>query len=78
MWHLSSSVCDILICRHSWCPLTNFYYSATEPTILVLIVIQTILLSIDAAPSVYEDPRAKNWGTSNIDYAMLILFIIYT
>ena len=46
--------------------------------ILLLIVIQTILLTIDASPSVYDDPRAKKWGTSNIDFAMLVIFIIYT
>lgn len=46
--------------------------------ILLLILIQTILLTIDAAPSVYQDPRAKSWGTSNIDYALLVLFTIYT
>ena len=46
--------------------------------ILLLIVIQTILLTIDAAPSVFDDPRGKEWGTSNIDYAILVLFIIYT
>lgn len=49
-----------------------------EPLILLLILIQTILLTIDAAPSVYNDPRAKSWGTSNIDYALLVLFVIYT
>lgn len=59
-------------------PFLTFGYSATEPIILLLIVVQTILLSIDAAPSVFDDPRAKGWGTSNIDYAMLSLFIIYT
>lgn len=52
--------------------------SATEPLILLLIVIQTILLTIDAAPDVFNDPRSKAWGTSPIDYALLVLFIIYT
>ena len=53
-------------------------YRATEPLILLLILIQTILLTIDSATSVYEDPRAKKWGTSSIDYALLALFSIYT
>ncbi|KAF8440127.1 Ion transport protein-domain-containing protein [Terfezia claveryi] len=53
-------------------------HPATEPIILLLIVTQTILLTIDAAPSVFDDPRDKEWGTSNIDYAILVLFIIYT
>lgn len=41
-------------------------------------MVQTILLTIDAAPSVFNDPRDKAWGTSVIDYAILVLFIIYT
>lgn len=49
-----------------------------EPLILLLILIQTILLTIDSAPSVFDDPRAKSWGTSPIDYALLVLFGIYT
>ena len=59
-------LCDVLI------------HPATEPLILLLILIQTILLTVDAAPSVYNDPREKAWGTSGIDYALLLLFIIYT
>ncbi|CAZ82135.1 unnamed protein product [Tuber melanosporum] len=59
-------LCDVLV------------HPATEPLILLLILIQTILLAIDAAPSIYEDPRSKSWGTSNIDYALLVLFSIYT
>ncbi|KAH0603703.1 uncharacterized protein H6S33_007362 [Morchella sextelata] len=59
-------LCDILV------------HPMAEPLILLLILIQTILLTIDAAPSVYNDPRAKSWGTSNIDYALLVLFVIYT
>ena len=52
--------------------------SATEPCLLALIVFQTLLLAIDSAPNVYDDPRSKSWGTSWIDYAMLSLFVIYT
>lgn len=59
-------LCDVLI------------HPATEPLILLLILVQTILLTIDSAPSVYDDPRAKSWGTSPIDYALLVLFSIYT
>ena len=53
-------------------------FRATEPLILSLILVQTILLTVDSAPSVYNDPRAKSWGTSPIDYALLALFSIYT
>lgn len=58
--------------------LLTFDISVTEPFIVLLIIIQAILLTVDAVPSVYVDPRAKGWGTSGIDYAMLGLFIVYT
>lgn len=44
----------------------------------MLIIVQTILLAVDAGPSVFDDPRDKKWGTSPVDYVMLVLFIIYT
>lgn len=51
----------------------------TEPTILVLIVIQTVMLAVNAAPdAVYHQSRAQTWGTSKFDYGILGLFIIYT
>ena len=53
-------------------------HPATEPVILLLIVVQTVLLAVDAAPSVYNDARSKRWGSSKIDYALFALFIIYT
>lgn len=49
----------------------------TEPLLLALIVVQTILLAVDSSQSVFEHPRLTSWG-SNIDYALLGLFIIYT
>ncbi|KAF7868666.1 hypothetical protein EAF04_005196 [Stromatinia cepivora] len=58
-------LCDILV------------YPVTEPAILILIVIQTILLAVDAAPSVYTHPRRSDWG-SKTDYALLGLFTIFT
>ncbi|KAA8897862.1 Ion transport protein-domain-containing protein [Sphaerosporella brunnea] len=58
-------LCDVLI------------HPATEPLILLLILIQTILLTIDSVPSVFDRPRARTWGTP-VDYAMLVLFTIYT
>jgi hypothetical protein len=50
----------------------------TELGILVLIVLQTILLSIESGPNVFEVPRSSHWGSSWIDYAMLALFVIFT
>lgn len=55
-------------------------HPATEPVILILIVIQTILMAIDSAePIAYigiAKPRA--WQASWINFALLALFSIYT
>ena len=53
-------------------------HPATEPIILILIVVQTVLLAVDSAPPVINDPRTKRWGTSKIDYALFALFVVYT
>ncbi|KAG7131387.1 Calcium-channel protein CCH1 like [Verticillium longisporum] len=52
----------------------------SSPMILVLIIFQTVLLTIEAAPNVFEDgnERPSTWGTTWIDYAMLGLFIVFT
>jgi hypothetical protein len=61
-------LCDVLV------------HPATEPLLLVLIVIQTILLAVDASskakyqPGVVKDIRRL----SGTDYALLGLFIVYT
>ncbi|KAK8138665.1 calcium channel subunit cch1 [Apiospora sp. TS-2023a] len=51
-----------------------------EPFILILIVLQTILLAVEAAPNVHTEgnERPKKWGGNTIDWAMLVLFIIFT
>lgn len=52
-------------------------HPVTEPVILVLIVIQTILLAIDSAKKVEQGQRSgEKWGKTH--YAMLVLFSIYT
>ena len=53
-------------------------HPVTEPIILILIVAQTVLLAIDAAPSVYHDQRSDKWGNSRLDYALFALFVLYT
>ncbi|KAK8250231.1 calcium-channel protein CCH1 [Phyllosticta capitalensis] len=53
-------------------------HPATEPFLLVLIITQTILLTIDAARDVYQYPRPQRWGDSWIDYGLLTLFVFYT
>ena len=51
----------------------------TEPFILVLIIFQVVLLSLDSYKSVYDDPRSTAWSTHSwTDWAVLGLFILYT
>lgn len=51
----------------------------TEPVILVLIITQTVLLAVSAAPNaVYLQTRSKKWGNSPMDWALLVLFVFYT
>ncbi|KAI0404915.1 ion transporter [Xylaria palmicola] len=62
-------LCDILV---------NPYL---EPTLLVLIVLQAILLAVEAANNVYEDGNERRplWDPSSaINWALLVLFIIFT
>ncbi|KAI4170476.1 MAG: hypothetical protein LQ343_004979 [Gyalolechia ehrenbergii] len=53
-------------------------HPVTEPVILVLIVIQTILLAIDSAFSLPSDDPPKPWQSLWLHFFLLILFIIYT
>jgi voltage-dependent calcium channel len=50
-----------------------------EPLILILIVLQAILLAIEAAPNVWSEGNARpaTWGTA-IDWAIFGLFIVFT
>ncbi|KAI4263610.1 MAG: hypothetical protein L6R42_001245 [Xanthoria sp. 1 TBL-2021] len=50
----------------------------TEPVILVLIVIQTILLAIDSAPDLESSHQTERWQSSWLNPALLVLFVIYT
>ena len=51
-----------------------------EPCILALIILQAILLAVEAAPNVFTagHQRPSRWGTRWIDWIMLVLFIIFT
>ncbi|KAF2691188.1 calcium channel-like protein subunit Cch1 [Lentithecium fluviatile CBS 122367] len=62
---LRMNLCDVLV------------HPFTEPLLLVLIVVQTVLLAIDARESVFETPRTSEWGSA-VDYSLLGLFIVYT
>lgn len=53
-------------------------HPVTEPLLLLLIVIQTVLLAVDASSNVFEQKRSVSWGDDKTDYALLVLFIIYT
>lgn len=55
-------------------------HPATEPVILILIVVQTILLAVDSAKSIKYtgNTTPKAWEASWINFALLALFSIYT
>ncbi|KAF2145335.1 uncharacterized protein K452DRAFT_294991 [Aplosporella prunicola CBS 121167] len=53
-------------------------HPATEPVLLVLIIMQIILLTIDSARNVFDYPRSPHWGDTWIDYGLLGLFVVYT
>ena len=53
-------------------------HPVTEPTILILIIIQTILLAIDSAPRMEYMDKPKAWQKAWINYGLTILFMIYT
>ncbi|KAF1840841.1 uncharacterized protein K460DRAFT_321388 [Cucurbitaria berberidis CBS 394.84] len=65
---LRIKLCDLLV------------HPATEPLLLVLIVVQTVLLAVDARSKATYDPgQQKSFSKFNgIDYALLGLFIVYT
>jgi len=50
----------------------------TEPIILILIVVQTILLAVDAAPKINDHETPKAWQDSWIHPGLLCLFVLYT
>jgi voltage-dependent calcium channel len=52
----------------------------TEPFILLLIVLQAILLAVEASPNVFlpGNARPDRWGKTQIDWAMFGLFIVFT
>lgn len=59
-------LCDILI------------HPFTEPFILMVIVIHAVLLTVQSARSVWTHPRSYKWGSQPIDYALFVIFVIYT
>ena len=63
---LRKALCEVLV------------HPITEPVILILIIAQTVMLAVQSAPSVAIDPRTNDQGISKIDYALLVLFVLYT
>jgi hypothetical protein len=63
---LRTKLCDILV------------HPATEPFILLVIVVHAVLLTVQSANSVWTHPRSEKWGSQAIDYALFAIFIIYT
>lgn len=52
----------------------------TESVILLLIVLQTVLLAVEASPNVFSDGNARpqRWGGRPIDWALLGLFVVFS
>lgn len=65
---IRKGLCDILV--SVW----------VEPVILILIVLQTVLLAVEAAPDVFIDGNARpdRWSGTGIDWAIFVLFAIFT
>ncbi|OIW34980.1 ion transporter [Coniochaeta ligniaria NRRL 30616] len=61
-------LCDLLV--NPW----------TEPIILLLIILQAVLLAIEAAPNVFKpgNERPERWGSTRIDWAIFGLFVFFT
>ncbi|KAL3473327.1 Ion transport protein-domain-containing protein [Aspergillus californicus] len=59
-------LCDILV------------HPFTEPFILIIIVVQTILLTIESSQSEWNHPRSTHWGSNTMDFPYFAIFIIYT
>jgi len=61
-------LCDLLV------------YPLTEPAILLLIMVQTVLLAVDSSKNVYlpGNERPTQWGGSPIDFTLLALFVVFT
>jgi len=61
-------LCDVLVSH--W----------TEPIILILIILQVVLLAIEASPNVFRpgNERPDRWGSTRIDWAIFGLFAVFT
>ena len=63
--------------RHGLCEM--LVHPFTEPVILILIVIQTIVLAVDSSKAIEQKQRPRTWSDSKVINSILLsLFIIYT
>ncbi|EUC42908.1 hypothetical protein COCMIDRAFT_7576 [Bipolaris oryzae ATCC 44560] len=65
---LRMKLCDLLV------------HPVTEPLLLILIIVQTVLLAVDARTKAHYNPEARDRFAAfgNIDFALLGLFVVYT
>ncbi|KAF3910270.1 hypothetical protein ABW21_db0205254 [Orbilia brochopaga] len=49
----------------------------TEPFILLTIIVQVVLLTVDSAKNIFVHPGDNKWGSAS-DYALLGIFVLYT
>ena len=60
--------------------LSTLIHPLTEPLILLLIIVQTVVLAIDSAGNI-NDPRQlrrDQWGVHWTDYTLFAIFAVYT
>jgi len=60
--------------------LSTLIHPLTEPLILLLIIVQTVILAIDSAGDI-KDPRKlrrDQWGVHWTDYTLFAIFAVYT
>jgi hypothetical protein len=60
--------------------LSCLIHPVTEPLILLLIIVQTVILAIDSAGDI-NDPRKfrrERWGVHWTDYTLFAIFAVYT
>ncbi|EMD91655.1 hypothetical protein COCC4DRAFT_188092 [Bipolaris maydis ATCC 48331] len=65
---LRMKLCDLLV------------HPVIEPLLLILIIVQTVLLAVDASKKAHYNPEARDKFATfgNIDFALLGLFVVYT
>ena len=63
---IRTTLCDFMV------------HPLTEPTILILVLLQTVLLAVQAAPNAQNVTYPLDWKNSWLDWTFLVLFVIYS